>query len=255
MNFLKAAHTDIGISKKNNQDSVLIQEASTDCGQVLLAAICDGMGGLQKGEVASATVVDALQDWFFDEFSEILYEGMDEEELYISLENFVYRMNDRLQSYSKKQECSLGTTIVLLILVQDKYYILNVGDSRVYKIGSSLEVLTKDHTFVQREIEAKRMTPEEAKKDPRRNVLLQCIGASSYIVPDFHTGDVHTGECFMLCSDGFRHVITPQEFYEYLNPAAVLDEAQMKANLEYFVELNKYRREEDNISALMIKTY
>ena len=255
MNFLKVAHTDVGIKKKTNQDSVLIREASTDRGQVLLTVVCDGMGGLAKGEVASSTVINSISEWFEAEFADIFYSGIDQNELRISLENFIYRMNEKIQTYGKMNRCSMGTTFVLLIIADGKYYIINVGDSRAYRVRDSFDQLTKDQTYVQREIDMGRMTPEEAEKDPQRNVLLQCIGASNYIQPDFYTGDVTPGDCYLLCSDGFRHVIDPTEFYEQLNPYVITDESKMKQALEYFVELNKYRREEDNISAALIRTY
>ena len=255
MNFLKVAHTDVGIKKKTNQDSVLIQEASTDYGQILLAVVCDGMGGLAKGEVASSTVINAVSEWFSTEFADILYKGMNSQDLRISLENFIYRMNEKIQTYGKMNRCSMGTTFVCLFVVNGKYYIMNVGDSRVYRIRDTFEQMTKDQTYVQREIDMGRMTPEQAEKDPQRNVLLQCVGASHYIAPDFYEGDVTPGDCFLLCSDGFRHVIDPAEFYEYLNPYVITDEEKMRGSLEYFVELNKYRREDDNISAALIRTY
>jgi len=255
MNFLKVAHTDIGIKKSTNQDSVLIEEATTDYGQVLMAVVCDGMGGLAKGEVASSTVINAVSEWFSTEFADILYTGMDADALRISLENFIYRMNEKIQTYSKYNRCSMGTTFVALFVVGSKYYIMNIGDSRVYRIKDTFELLTKDQTYVQREIDMGRLTPEQAEKDPQRSVLLQCVGASNYIAPDFYVGDVAANDCYLLCSDGFRHVIEPSEFYEYLNPYVVTDEEKMKQALAYFVDLNKYRREEDNISAALIRTY
>ena len=213
------------------------------------------MGGLAKGEVASSTVINSISEWFEAEFADIFYSGIDQNELRISLENFIYRMNEKIQTYGKMNRCSMGTTFVLLIIADGKYYIINVGDSRAYRVRDSFDQLTKDQTYVQREIDMGRMTPEEAEKDPQRNVLLQCIGASNYIQPDFYTGDVTPGDCYLLCSDGFRHVIDPTEFYEQLNPYVITDESKMKQALEYFVELNKYRREEDNISAALIRTY
>ena len=77
MDLLIAAHTDVVIRKKTNQDSVLIKVADTDCGKVCFAAVCDGMGGLRKGELASATLIRDFSDWFDSEFPEILYEGLD----------------------------------------------------------------------------------------------------------------------------------------------------------------------------------
>ena len=255
MNFLKAAHTDVGIKKKTNQDSVLIQEAMTDYGRVIFAVVCDGMGGLAKGEVASATVISHAAEWFSCEFADILYSGLTEETIRVSLENFIYKMNTIIQTYSRRNGCNMGTTFVALLIAMNKYYIINIGDSRVYRIRNELEQLTKDQTYVQREIDMGRMTPDEAKRDPQRNVLLQCIGASNYIVPDFYSGDVAVGDAFLLCSDGFRHVITNEEFYQYLNPEAMVEEEQMRQILVYFADLNKYRREEDNISAAVIKAY
>ena len=77
MNFLTAVLTDVGIRKKTNQDSILLETAATDYGQVLLGVICDGMGGLEKGEVASAILVKAFSDWFHREFPRILYSGIE----------------------------------------------------------------------------------------------------------------------------------------------------------------------------------
>ena len=73
MGFLSVLHSDVGIKKNTNQDSVLIKVASTDYGEVMLAVVCDGMGGLAKGEVASAALIKAFSDWFEQEFPEILY--------------------------------------------------------------------------------------------------------------------------------------------------------------------------------------
>ena len=73
MGFLSVVHSDRGIKKNTNQDSVLIKEASTDYGDVMLAVVCDGMGGLAKGEVASAALIKAFSMWFEVQFPELLY--------------------------------------------------------------------------------------------------------------------------------------------------------------------------------------
>lgn len=133
------------------------------------------------------------------------------------------------------------------------YYIANVGDSRIYQIRDELKQLTKDQTFVQREMDEGRMTYDEARRDSRRNVLLQCVGASEVIEPDFYTGMIDPGTMFLLCSDGFRHVIAAEELYQYLTPYRVLNEQAMKESLVYLTDLNKYRQEVDNISAALIR--
>lgn len=253
MSFKIAAHTDVGIRKKTNQDSVLVKVAQTDYGKVCLAAVCDGMGGLEKGELASATLTRHLSTWFENEFPDLLYQGLSLELLEESWNNLIYSVNQRLHSYGHAARVDMGTTIVVLLIVGNDYYIANVGDSRVYLMRDVIEQLTKDQTFIQREMDAGRMTWEEARKDSRRNILLQCVGASDIIVPDYFTGTILPGSIFLLCSDGFRHVIGQEEIFDYLNPLRLLNESSMKEGIEYLTELDKYRKEVDNISAVLIR--
>lgn len=255
MNFLTAFHTDVGIKKNTNQDSLLIHQAQTDAGNVLLAVLCDGMGGLAKGEVASACMIRAFSDWFRLEFPTMLNEGLQPEALRGSWERLVNSVNQKITSYSVENGVSMGTTCVALLMVDATYYIMNIGDSRVYLIFDDIYQLTKDQTYVQREIDAGRMTREEARADPQRNVLLQCVGASAVIEPDFITGQMQVNQCYMLCSDGFRHVIEPQEFRQCLNPQVSESAGAMQQNLVYLTELNKQRMEMDNITAILIRTY
>lgn len=255
MNFLTAYHTDIGIKKKTNQDSLLIHQAQTGAGNVVLAVLCDGMGGLAKGEVASACMIRAFSDWFHQDLPLLLSEGLQPEALRVSWERLVGDVNHRITNYSIQNGVTMGTTCTALLIVGNVYYIMNIGDSRAYLISENIYQLTKDQTYVQREMDAGRMTYEESLRDPQRNVLLQCIGASPEIAPDFFMGDVKINQCYMLCCDGFRHVVAPREFYQYLNPGVCSDPGVMQNNLIYLTELNKQRMENDNISAVLIRTY
>ncbi len=254
MNYLVSAYSDIGIRKKTNQDSVLVQVAQTAIGNIAFAAVCDGMGGLAKGELASATLIKALAQWFQYEFPQMIRAGFTEDAIQNKWREIIITQSNRIADYGKRNGFNLGTTVTAVLICQNRYYIINVGDSRIYRLDYEITQLTKDQTFVQREIDAGRMTPEEAKKDPQRNVLLQCVGASEYIEPDFFTGEVKPNEVYMLCSDGFRHIITPEEIYQYLNPDMLQTEKNMLENATYLTDLNKYRREDDNISVALIKT-
>lgn len=124
----------------------------------------------------------------------------------------------------------------------------------MYKIDSSIIQMTEDQTFIAQEIRAGRMTPEQAKVDKRRNMLLQCIGASDSVMPQIITGKATKGT-YMLCSDGFRHEISPKEMYESLNPVNLINKEAMHANAKYLIEQVKRRREKDNISVILIKAY
>lgn len=253
MKFVAALHTDIGIKKKTNQDSALILEAQTDKGNVLFACLCDGMGGLAKGEVASAALIEQYKEWFYRELPRIIYTDLTSEQIRKSLEKILFDMCTKIMDYGKKCGVNLGTTSVALLIVQGRYYISNVGDSRAYKISDGLYQLTKDQTLVQREIDLGRISPQEAETHPQRNVLLQCIGASDFIIPDFYEGETQLGDQFLLCSDGFRHVISEQEIYDKLRAENVPDPISMKRALAELTELDKARLETDNITSVLVR--
>ena len=254
MRYIVTAHTDIGIKKSTNQDALVVYKASFEDEELVFAVLCDGMGGLAKGEVASASVIEAFSKWFKEEFPEIIESGFTKEDIFKTWENIALQMNSKISAYGSSNSISLGTTLVAMLIYKNKYYIINIGDSRAYKYDSGVTVLTKDHTFVQRELDMGRMTPEEAKVHPKRNVLLQCIGASVVVQPDFFYGDVRNEEVYMLCSDGFRHIITETEMYEQFSPSRIKNSEMMKQSAVYLTDLNKYRHETDNISVILIKS-
>ncbi len=253
MNFLTAVHTDIGIKKRTNQDSALVMEAKSDFGNVLLTVICDGMGGLAKGEVASSAVIQFFSQWFENDLPAIMSSSNPKDLIFSSWEKIAFEANDKISKYGRMQGISLGTTVVAVLFFKDDFYILNIGDSRAYCISDNVYRLTKDQTFVQREMDMGRMTEEEALASPKKNVLLQCVGASNFIEPAFYTGKFKSGQVFMLCSDGFRHVISEAELYERLNPYMLNSEQAMIDNAVYLTELNKYRNEQDNITVLLVR--
>lgn len=251
MRYVATADTDIGISKSTNQDSAIIKHASFDEGEVLMAIICDGMGGLSKGELASATVIRAFSKWF-DEELKFELENIDMQVIGGKWALMLKDLNVKILEYGKKSGNSLGTTFSGILFVNDKYVIVHVGDSRIYHIGSSVKQLTTDQTFVAREISRGTMTLEQAKKDKRRNLLLQCVGASDVVTPEVICGTTEKG-AYMICSDGFRHEITESEVYESLNPVNLVNKNAMHSNVRYLIEQDKSRNEKDNISALLIK--
>ena len=251
MRYTATADTDIGISKDTNQDSALIRHAATEEGEVLLAIICDGMGGLAKGELASATVIREFSRWFAEELPFEL-EHLDMQVLGAKWTLLLKDLNMRIHEYGSRLGASLGTTFSGLLLAEGQCLIVHVGDSRVYHLGPSITQLTTDHTFVAREISRGTMTPEQAKVDKRRNLLLQCVGASKVIEPQILTGPVEKGT-YMLCSDGFRHEISAAEIYEKLDPMRLPDKNAMHSNARYLIEQVKARHETDNITVLLIK--
>lgn len=254
MSYITAWSTDTGIYKKTNQDSALLMQAESSRGDVLLAAVCDGVGGLSKGELASAYVALQLQNWFTNELEVLLDEADMQMALYHSWSALIDRANREISTYAKRMGTHLGTTAAVILLVEDTYFIMNIGDSRIYTLTDQVYQLTHDQTLVQKEMDAGRLSLEEAMKDDRRSVLLQCIGASPTVVPDFFVGTISPGSRYLLCSDGFRHEISPDEIYGMLSPIGAPGYEQMKKGLDELVELNKSRQETDNITAILIQT-
>lgn len=252
MHFMATADTDSGIVKKTNQDSLLVKHGKYSGGEIMLAVICDGMGGLSKGELASAVVVREFSNWFEEELP---YE-MEHLDLQVIGEKWALtlkELNVKILEYGQSGNFTMGTTFTGLLMVDTKYVIVHVGDTRVYHIGKSLQQLTEDQTFVAREIRRGTMTEEQAKTDKRRNMLLQCVGASEKLEPEILTGTCEKG-VYMLCTDGFRHEITESEIYESLNPVNFVNKETMHSNTKYLIELVKQRQEKDNISVILIKT-
>ena len=238
MRFEIAADTDRGIVKETNQDSLLVKCFSTCKGDMAFAVLCDGMGGLSKGELASATVVRAFDRWSDEQLPELCKSS-----------------NPDIDSLILERQwaVNMGTTVVALLVTQKAYYIINVGDSRIYSLSDHIERLTTDQTYVQREIMNGNMTQEQAMRDPRRNVLLQCVGASAEVKPEYRTGAMKNGMSLLLCSDGFRHEVSEQEIYEMLKTAATVDGQNMHDRLEQLIRLSMQRGERDNITAALIK--
>lgn len=255
MNFVVSASTDVGIVKETNQDSITIKVINTKQGRMVFAALCDGMGGLDKGEVASASVIHAFSNWVTNDLQQLCNGPIEDGVIRQQWEQIIQSQNESIKVYGKRQGVRLGTTAVVMLLTQTRYYILNVGDSRAYEITDRVNQLTTDQTFIAREIALGNMTEEEAMNDERKNVLLQCVGASDVVYPDMMFGDVKSNAIYMLCSDGFRHEITNDEIFEKLNPGVLYSEDVMRKNTEDLIELNKMRKERDNITVGLIRTF
>lgn len=255
MNFIISANTDVGIVKSTNQDSLTSMVINTSQGRMAFAVLCDGMGGLEKGEVASASVINAFRSWAMNDLPLLCSKPLEADTIRSQWESIIWNQNRTIKTYGARQGVRLGTTVVVMLLTQDRYYIMNVGDSRAYELTTGIRQITEDQTFVAREVALGRMTPEQALVDNRRNVLLQCVGASDVVYPDMFTGDVQVNAVYMLCSDGFRHEITDEEVFSMLQPGVLFDENTMQQNTISLIELNKQRQERDNISVALVRTF
>lgn len=260
--------TDVGIKKSVNQDAAMVKVADTDqYGKVILAVLCDGMGGLSCGEVASAAFVKRMESWFMQELPQILTgEGVtqpltrdmaqDRDPLDMIRRQWKLitgEMNDRIAAYGTERGIKLGTTAVCLLTIGLKYLVMNVGDSRVYMADAQAAyILTHDQSYVQQQMDIGVMTPAQAERSDQKNVLLQCIGASETVTPEFESGPVKQSTVFMLCCDGYWRKQSRQELFDQMRPGYCSSEQEMNRRMLGYIETVKSRQETDNISVIQI---
>ncbi len=254
MDLIAAAVTDIGIEKGVNQDSYGVRLLRTKLGNMAFAVLCDGMGGLSYGEVASATVVDAFQRWVIERLPQLCNSGISEQILRQEWTALLQNCNRRIAAYGTERGISLGTTAAVLLLTESRYFCMHIGDSRVYEITAQVMQLTRDHSLVAREAELGFLTEEQAKNDPRRNILLKCIGAAPDAVPSFLSGATKENAVYMLCSDGFWHGVTEETLLCCLAPSSLHDAGQMEQQIRFLIGENKRQQENDNITIITLKT-
>lgn len=255
MEFIISASADIGIKKQTNQDSLTVKIINTPMGKMAMAVLCDGMGGLSNGEIASASLIKAFEKWLYRDFEEMFKNDFNVNSVAQAWNEIVIEMNEKIKRYGQEKNINLGTTVTAMLITEENYCVLNVGDTRAYEISDNLYQITNDQTLVAREVSQGKLTPQEAESDPRRSVLLQCCGASFEVVPELHYGQTKKDAVYLLCSDGFRHQISPEEIYRTFEPSLMSDESTMKKSIDYLIELNKQRLENDNISAILIRTF
>jgi len=235
-----ASVTDRGLSEKRpqNEDSMLCDPARR------IFAVADGVGGAQAGEVASQTAIEVLTEAFTNHGA-----GEDAEDL---MEIAIQRANDSIYKLSREQPkfAMMATTVVALHLEGLRATVGHVGDSRLYRMtpDGQLRRETDDHSLVEEEVRAGRMTPEQALSHPGRNVISRALGAESSVEVDLRTFEVEDGTLFLLCSDGITRHIPDQELAALLRSAGDLEEtcAEMK-------RLCYERGAEDNLTAVLVR--
>lgn len=253
MEIIASCYTDAGITKKINQDALSIQIVDSPQGKIVMAVVCDGMGGLDFGEQASRETVRLFHRWFSTQFAQmVIDDAFTREHLFQQWQEWIDRANYRLKTYAKNQGKRMGTTISVLLIYCNEYYICHVGDSRIYQIDDSVNTLTIDHTLVAQEVAMGRLTKDQARVDSRRNILLQCVGASDMVKPQFAHGIVSGNVTFLLSSDGFVHHITEDEIYEYFHPEMLSSKEQLTGLCESATKLLMKRGESDNITVIAI---
>jgi protein phosphatase len=257
MELISAYYTDKGTTRPTNQDSLCIKAALNNEKSVILAAVCDGLGGLSDGETASAYVISKLSVWFEETLPELLDSELSAPELRKSLDTLLHSTNAALNRYSELTGKVLGTTMTSILISEahEKIITAHIGDTRIYRITEEeASVLTTDHSVLSDEIREGRLTEEEAANDPRQNQLTKCMGGCLEDISfDYRISQPETECTYLICSDGFRKKLSANEIISALAPSSITDSSIAGSKLCELAELCMKRNESDNISGIILK--
>jgi len=235
MGFDCAARTHIGHRRTLNEDAVL---NSAERG---LWAVADGMGGHDAGEVASAMVIEAL--------SQCQLDG-DIEARTASVIAALADTNARLQEFARTfcEDRTIGTTVVGLTTEGKEYGCFWAGDSRAYHVREgTITRLTRDHSLVQDLVDAGMLSADEAESHPNANIITRAVGADAHLHIDSITGDLRSGDRFLLASDGLTRLVKDEELLGKLLAGNIETAA------DELVALALERGGHDNISLVIVR--
>lgn len=211
-----AALTDRGLNERRplNEDALLHDRERS------IFAVADGVGGAEAGEVASQTAIEVLDEAFRHQV-----DGSDVEDL---MELAIQRANASIHQMAQEHAkfSMMATTIVALHLKGNIATFGHVGDSRLYRLtpDGQLHRETEDHSIVEEEVRAGRMTPEQAANHPSKNVISRALGAEQGVEVDMKTMEVEEGTEFLLCTDGITRHISDNELRQLMVISNSLDE-------------------------------
>ena len=260
--MLYYGNTDIGMHRQINQDSFMTIPMWG--GEATLLVVCDGMGGHKSGDVASKTAVETFTRSMFS--SESPAEDDDENTVAAYIKFHLVSSCDAANkavfkmSMENAENRGMGTTLVAALIYKNKLYAVNIGDSRLYMItGFSTIQISRDHSFVQYLVDSGKLTEEEAKTYPRRNVITRAIGVGEKARVDYFTADLSEwegGGYILLCSDGLSNYIDNETLFNvvYLpGPTAEETEDDLKNKVEKLIQMANERGGADNITAVIGK--
>lgn len=243
-----------GNRKKINQDNVLIKVGELNGSEFGLFAVADGMGGLYAGEEASKIAIEELSRWWNERLYELIYKGCLFKDSYIDsqLETVFNTINLKIKTYGSMTGQKSGTTLTVLFICKDRLFIKHIGDSRVYLINSGIKKLTKDHSWVTEEVLAGRLTADEARVHPKRNILTQCLGVKDEIITFTIEGSVEAQDSFLVCSDGFYGYFSESEIYSRYT-AGVKDKIKLQDFVCTMVDQVISKGAHDNVSVILVR--
>ncbi|MFK8067133.1 MAG: Stp1/IreP family PP2C-type Ser/Thr phosphatase [Gammaproteobacteria bacterium] len=243
-----ASNSDVGRRRGHNEDTSAIEA------QHGLLIVADGMGGYAAGEVASAVAISTIVKHIQRRLPNVESLEPDQENEF-SHESLVakaaireanYEVFRSAQDYSQFE--GMGTTVVVLLLYDNRFTVAHVGDSRLYRLrDEKLEKITNDHSLIQELIDRGLYTKEEAEAKTPRNLVTRALGINESVNVDISEGSVLPDDLFLLCTDGLTDMVSDDEILLILNKYG--DNLNLTA--QKLIDLANKRGGKDNITAVL----
>lgn len=243
LQYTATAVTDRGRKRPSNEDAFGF---SVEDGVYL---VCDGMGGAAAGEIASSIAVDELLRLLSRRGQ--IEDGDEVAPMPLLAEQAVCAANEAIFSRSQRNYklSGMGTTLVGLLVEECRAWVINVGDSRCYRLRNGrLEQITHDHSLVEEQVRMGRMTVSEALRSPLRNVITRALGTQNRVTPDIFDLAVEPGDLFLLCTDGLTRELNDPMIESLLGTDLPLDALCIR-----MVESAKKAGGHDNITCILVR--
>ena len=238
------AVTDPGCVREQNQDTYQIEELGKNA---LLCIVCDGMGGAKSGNVASSLAAEVFVGEIRRTWKDDMTQAQIDQMLQaaVKLANFtVYDQGKQFEEFS-----GMGTTLVAAVIHDREVTIVNVGDSRAYRIDESgIQKVTVDHSLVEMMVLRGELTPEAAKNYPGKNYITRAVGTETFAESDLFHLDMNRKDCLLLCTDGLSNIMDDQEIL-----FEVVHGAEKSCCCQQLLEIAKTRGAPDNVTCVLVQ--
>lgn len=246
--LFSAGKTDVGRVRSVNQDAFLNDDS------IALYVVADGMGGHAAGEVASQEAIDTIHGFVKRGLGTLppRQETLSSERARAAcrlVEQAIQAATYMVYALAEldKDKSGMGTTVSVLLGLDDHAVIAQVGDSRIYRIRDDEAVqITEDHTLISWQLKRGLITPEQAATSPYRNVITRAVGNRDYVEVDTMLVRLQEGDRYLLCSDGLHGYLAPEEI-----PDLARDTPENA--IERLIEVANERGGQDNITAVLVE--